>query len=221
MEIPTARIFRTLALSLAVIFTSSSAFAGWQENASPAEIDRLNHLPQIRDAAMADALGSSREPERSEGLEVRPSKNGQGQGDWRAIPRVMEPEGRTIPASALTGKWRCRQIKLGLVSAYMVYDRWFTCSIRSTRGELLLEKTGGTQRFAGWLYPEQGAWVYLGASSVRGEPRHTYSGAYPALGAQVTPDDQIGLLTGIGDNHLRLEIPAVQESLLDVVEFAR
>jgi hypothetical protein len=37
----------------------------------------------------------------------------------------------------------------------------------------------------------------------------------------VTPDDQIGLLTGIGDNHLRLEIPAVQESLLDVVEFKR
>jgi hypothetical protein len=203
MGIPTARIFRTLALSLAVIFTSSSAFAGWQENASPAEIERLNHLPQIRDAAMADA------------------KSGQGQGDWRAIPRVIEPEGRTIPASALTGKWRCRQIKLGLMSAYMVYDRWFTCSIRSTRGGLLLEKTGGTQRFAGFLYPEQGAWVYLGASSVRGEPRHNYSGAAPALGAQVTPDDQIGLLTGIGDNHLRQEIPAVQESLLDVVEFAR
>ena len=39
--------------------------------------------------------------------------------------------------------------------------------------------------------------------------------------AQITPDDQIGLLTGIGDNHLRLEIPAIQESLLDVVEFAR
>ena len=39
--------------------------------------------------------------------------------------------------------------------------------------------------------------------------------------AQVTPDDQIGLLTGIGDNHLRLEIPAVQESFLDVVEFTR
>ena len=203
MGIPTARIFRTLALSLAVIFTSSSAFAGWQENAAPAEIDRLNQLPQIRDAAIADA------------------KSDQGQGDWRAIPRVMEPEGRTIPASALTGKWRCRQIKLGLMSAYMVYDRWFTCSIRSTRGGLLLEKTDGSQRFAGWLYPEQGAWVYLGASSVRGEPRHTYSGASPALGAQVTPDDQIGFLTGIGDNHLRLEIPAVQESLLDVVEFAR
>jgi len=37
----------------------------------------------------------------------------------------------------------------------------------------------------------------------------------------VTPDDQIGLLTGIGNNRLRLEIPAVQESLLDVLEFTR
>ena len=37
----------------------------------------------------------------------------------------------------------------------------------------------------------------------------------------MTPDDQIGLLTGIGNNHLRLEIPAVQESLLDVVELVR
>jgi hypothetical protein len=203
MGVPTARTARTLVLSLAPIFMSSSAFAGWQEDASPAEIDRLNQLPQIRDAAIADA------------------KTGEGRGDWRVIPRVMEPQGRTIPADALTGDWRCRQIKLGLMSAYMVYDAWFTCSIRPTRGGLLLEKTGGTQRFAGFLYPEQGAWVYLGASSVRGEPRHSYSGASPALGAQVTPDDQIGLLTGIGDNHLRLEIPAVQESLLDVVEFAR
>jgi hypothetical protein len=203
MGIPTARIYRNAAFSLAALFTSSNAFAGWQENASPAEIDRLNQLPQIRDAAVADA------------------KSGQGQGDWRAIPRVMEPESRTIPANVLAGNWRCRQLKLGLMSSYMVYDRWFTCSIRAHNGGLFLEKRGGSQRFAGWLYPEQGAWVYLGASSVAGEPRHHYSGASPALGAQVTPDDQIGLLTGIGDNHLRLEIPAVQESLLDVVEFTR
>ena len=203
MGIPTARIYRTLAFSLAAIFTSTNAFAGWQENAAPAEIDRLNQLPQIRDAAIDDA------------------QHGEGRGDWRVISRVMEPQGRTIPTNALTGNWRCRQIKLGGISATMVYDRWFTCSIRSTSGGLLLEKTGGSQRFSGWLYPEQGAWVYLGASNVRGEPRHNYSGASPALGAQVTPDDQIGLLTGIGDNRLRLEIPAVQESLLDVVEFTR
>jgi hypothetical protein len=192
-----------LALALATVFIAPNAFAGWQDDASPADIERLDHLPQIRDAAMADA------------------QHGEGRGDARAIARVMEPQGRAVPASALAGIWRCRQIKLGLMSAYMVYDRWFDCSIRSTRGGLLLEKTGGSQRFAGRLYPENGGWVYLGASHVRGELRHRYSGPSPAQGAQVTPDDQIGLLTGIGDNHLRLEIPAVQESLLDVVEFAR
>jgi len=203
MGVPTVRIFRALALSLAAVFVSSNAFAGWQDQASPAEIDRLDHLPQIRDTAIADA------------------KAGEGRGDRRVLSRVMEPEGRAVPAEALTGHWRCRQVKLGGMSSYMVYDRWLDCSIRSTRGGLLLEKTGGSQRFAGWLYPEGGGWVYLGASNVRGEPRHHYSGASPGLGATVTPDDQIGLLTGIGDNRLRLEIPAVQESLLDVVEFAR
>jgi len=211
----------TLTLSRATVFIAPNAFAGWQDAASPADIARLDRLPQIRDAAITDAQRSSREPERSEGLAVRPSKNGQGSGDGRVIARVMEPQGRGVPLRALTGHWRCRQIKLGLMSAYMVYDRWFDCSIRSDGGGLLLEKNGGSQRFAGRLYPEQGAWVYLGASYVRGEPRHKYSGASPAQGAAVTPDDQIGLLTGIGDNHLRLEIPAVQESLLDVVEFAR
>jgi hypothetical protein len=73
----------------------------------------------------------------------------------------------------------------------------------------------------GFLYPERGAWVYLGSSAVRGERIDPYSGRTPSIGATVTPDDQIGLLTGIGNNRLRLEIPAVQESLLDVVELVR
>ena len=182
---------------------STPAFAGWRDFASAADTARIEHLDQTRALAMADA------------------RRGQGEGDWRAISQVMEPEGHAIPANALTGNWRCRQIKLGGMTSAMVYDRWFTCNIRPFHGGLLLQKMDGSQRFAGMLFQENGAWVYLGASSVKGEPWHNYSGASPALGAQVTPDDQVGLLTGIGDNHLRLEIPAVQESLLDVVEFTR
>jgi hypothetical protein len=180
-----------------------AAHAQWQDRISPTDLDRLSHLSEIREAALADA------------------GRGPGRGDVSAIDRVMRVEGRTVPANALAGTWRCRQIKLGRMSAFMVYDRWFTCSIRAERGGLLLEKSGGSQRFAGMLFPENGAWIYVGASYVRGESRHSYSGAAPGLGAAVTHSDQVGLLTGIGDNHLRLEIPAVQESLLDVVEFAR
>ena len=204
MGVRTRKIYSALALSLAATTSFPGlAFAGWQEQASPADAARLAQLPQIREAAIADA------------------QHGEGRGDWRAIPRVLQPQGRAVPARALVGNWRCRQIKLGRMSSFMVYDQWFNCNIRPSNGGLLLQKMNGSQRFVGFLFPQDGAWVYLGASSARGEPWHNYSGASPALGAQVTPDDQIGLLTGIGDNRLRLEIPAVQESLLDVVEFAR
>ena len=196
-----ARANAPLALTLTLAATPS--FAGWQEQASRADVARLAQLPQIRAAAVDDA------------------QRGAGRGDARAIRAVMEPEGRAIPERALVGTWRCRQLKLGGMESYMVYSAWFSCSIRPHHGGLMLQKLNGTQRFMGTLYPEHGAWVYLGASSAKGEPWHRYSGASASIGANVTPDDQIGLLTGIGDNHLRLEIPAVQESLLDVVEFRR
>ena len=190
-------------VALALSLASTPVFAGWRDEASPADVERIEQLPQIRQAALDDA------------------QHGQGRGDWHVIPRVMQPEGRAIPAQALIGNWRCRQLKLGRMSSYMVYDGWFSCTIRQHNGGLVLQKMNGSQRFMGMLYPENGAWVYLGAWSAKGEPWHSYSGASASVGASVTPDDQIGLLTGIGDNHLRLEIPSVQESLLDVVEFKR
>ena len=189
--------------ALALTLAATPSFAAWQDYASHADLERLAQLPQIRSQALADAQRSG------------------GQGDARAIAGVMGPQGRNIPASALVGTWRCRQLKLGGISTYMVYSAWFSCSIRAHNGGLMLQKTNGSQRFQGALYPENGSWIYLGASSARGEPFHSYSGNTASLGASVTPDDQIGVLTGIGDNHLRLEIPAVQESLLDVVEFRR
>src|SRR5438045_2070565 len=125
--------------------------AQWQDRISPADLERLSHISEIREAALADA------------------GRGPGRGDVRVIDRVMHAEGRTVPANTLAGNWRCRQIKLGRMSAFMVYDRWFTCSIRPVRGGLLLEKASGSQGFAGYLFPENGAWVYVGASHVRGE----------------------------------------------------
>jgi len=192
-----------LALAATPVF-AAAPLPDWRDYAHPNDIDRLTQLPQIRAAAIADAQNTN-----------------SGRGNVDALGRVMDAQARGIPAQALMGNWRCRQMKLGRMTSYMVYDQWFSCNIRPYNGGLLLQKMNGSQRFVGFLYPENGAWVYLGASSARGEPYHNYSGNSPSIGASVTPDDQIGLLTGIGNNHLRLEIPAVQESLLDVVEFAR
>lgn len=195
-------ILRVL-LTAAITLASTSAFASWQDRATLADMDRLDDLPQIRFLA------------------VDQTNSGFGQGDSAAIHRVMQPESRTIPRRALTGTWKCRQIKLGGISSYMVYQDWFNCRIRQDKNGLVFEKMNGSQLMAGRLYEERGAWVYLGASWVKGEGRHSYSGRAPSLGGAVRSDDQIGLLSGIGNDHLRLEIPATQESLLDVVELTR
>ncbi len=112
-------------------------------------------------------------------------------------------------------------MKMGGMNAYIVYQ-WFDCRIVPMNGGLLLQKTTGSLRTQGWLYPENGAWIYLGSQSARGERLGNYSGRTPSAGAPATPDDQIGLLTGIGNNRLRLEIPGpVEESTYDIIEFAR
>src|SRR5919199_198073 len=79
-----------LALSLA-----TPAFAAWQDYASRGDLDRLAQLPQIRQAAIAE------------------SQRGRGEGDGRVISGVMGRQGHGVPAGALMGNWRCRQIKLG------------------------------------------------------------------------------------------------------------
>src|SRR5271165_3177467 len=112
MGVRTAKSSIVLAVSLATL--SFPALAGWQDQGSPADLDRLGHLAQIRDAALADA------------------GHGQGRGDGRAIARVMQPEGHAIHANDLIGHWRCRQFKLGGMTPYMVYDRWFDCNIRAS-----------------------------------------------------------------------------------------
>ena len=77
----------------------------------------------------------------------------------------------------------------------------------TSNGGLWFEKSG-TQRMAGFLYPQEGMWVYLGAQSAKGEPLHRYSGRAASVGGDINPDDQVGVLVGIGNNHLRSR-PAV------------
>jgi hypothetical protein len=176
--------------------------AGWREQISAADSDRLADLENSRNRAVAEA------------------EHGKGAGDFRAIQETFGAAGHDVPANALVGNWRCRQMKLGGMTDYTVFS-WFPCRIERVNGELRLEKQG-TQRMAGTLYAENGAWIYLGAQSARGEPWHRYSGNGDSVGGAINPDDQVGVLTGIGKNRLRLELPApAVESDFDAIEFVR
>jgi hypothetical protein len=189
-------------LLLAAALDNAHAAEGWREQISRFDADRLSRLEDARQRAAAEAA------------------QGHGSGDIRAIRETLSPAAHEVPARALYGAWRCRQIKLGGMTDYAVFD-WFTCRISKVDGGIRFIKDG-TQRMAGTLYPENGMWVYLGAQSARGEPLHAYSGSGAHVGGAVNPDDQVGVLVGIGNDRLRLDLPApAVESDFDMIEMRR
>lgn len=178
-------------LITAAILVPAAAQAGWQDQATAYDQSRLARLDEARSQAMAEAGGAAQEALNA------PATGG-----------------------SITGNWRCRTVKLGGMTQSMTYS-WFRCRVFHYNGALRFEKMNGTQRMAGTLYPEGNGYVYIGASWVKGEHPHRYSGNGASVGAQATPDDQIGRMTATS-NGARLEMPyPVQESMMDVVELRR
>jgi hypothetical protein len=195
---------RSAALIAGAFFVSAvAAEAGWQDAASPHDVKRLSQIDESRSKGLSEL------------------SSGQVSGDASAMHDVASAPGQSISAGELTGSWRCRTMKLGgLVS---VSYAWFNCRISERGKGLYFEKTSGSQRISGYLYPNDGGtFVLLGAWTVKGEPKRVYSGNSPGYGAEATPDDAIGLLSGLGSGHAKIEFPyPVQESTFDVIELKR
>jgi hypothetical protein len=196
------RRFSGIALgALAALFIGTSAWGGWQDQASSFDANRLARLDEARAKGLSEA---------------------QAGRDIGLVRAVLDAEARPASGRELAGDWRCRTIKLGGMSPDIVYS-WFRCRIGRNGGHLTFSKLNGTQRFNGVLYPhESGGFVVLGALSAKGEPPHRYSGNGPSAGAAATPDDAIGLLESTGRSSARIEFPyPVQESTFDVIELKR
>lgn len=185
-----------LALSL---FATPALAAGWQDVATQADQKRLSLLEESKSRGLQQAQGGS---------------------DMGVIHGVLDPEGG--PAENMAGTWRCRLIKLGGMTPSRVYS-WFTCRVSDRGGHLFFNKINGSTRTSGYFYPARnGKYVYLGAEYMSTEPMHAYSGSGASVGATQTPDDEIGLVSGIGAGHARIELPyPVQESAFDVIELRR
>jgi hypothetical protein len=194
----TKTICGAAALSL---LASTAAFAGWREEASAFDAQRLSQLQESKDKGMQEASSGP---------------------DMATINAVLGPHANPISESEAAGSWRCRTIKLGGMTPSKVYG-WFNCRVAHRGGGLYLEKLSGSDRVNGYLYPDQsGGLVLLGANTVKGEPERHYSGNGASVGASATPDDAVGVMTSIGPGHARVEFPyPVQESTFDVLELKR
>jgi len=190
-----------------LLLVAASANAGWQEQASRFDAQRLSHLAESRAKGLDEA------------------SRGAPAADLAVIHSVLDAEAVDASSSPLGGIWRCRTIKLGGITPDVVYS-WFRCRISLRHGAPYFEKLTGSQRTSGFLYPQGGGFVYLGASYVTAygppeKPPH-YSGTGAAVGAPATPDDQIGVLSLLADGRARLELPYPRlESTFDVIELKR
>jgi hypothetical protein len=186
-----------------LLLVGTAANAGWQDQASRFDAQRLSRLDESRAKGLDEA------------------SRGATATDLAAIDSVLHAPVAAASLSGLAGNWRCRTIKLGGITPDVIYT-WFRCRISLRHGAPYFEKLTGSQRTSGFLYPQNGGFVYLGASSVTGEQPHRYSGNGAEAGAGATPDDQIGLLSLLADGRARLELPyPLQESTFDVIELKR
>jgi len=198
--------FKAPALSVfsLLLFGITAAQAGWEDVASPYDVQRLSRLEEARDRGMDAA---------ADGIIER---------DRGAVRSALSSRSRPISRAALLGNWRCRTAKSGGILPGIGYG-WFQCRVSERDGHLFFEKASGTQRVAGYLYPhESGGYVLLGGWSVNSEPRHMYSGNGVSAGARTSPDDAVALLSAAGPRRARLEFPFPgQESVYDVMELRR
>jgi hypothetical protein len=196
-----AKLSRILLLASSFALAATAADAGWQDVASSRDAQRLGQLQESKEKGLQEASAGP---------------------DMATIHAVLDPASQPISDSEARGQWRCRTIKLGGMTPSVVYG-WFNCRVVDRGGHLFFEKTSGSQRVSGWLYPDQsGGLVLLGANTMKGEPERRYSGSGASAGADATPDDAVGVLTSIGSGHARIEFPyPVQESTFDVLELKR
>lgn len=196
------RAVAAIALSLLVAAPALAASGEWRRDASRDDARRIERLDEAWTAALSEAR-----------------RGGHGR-ELRALGALVDPRAALARPQPTPGAYQCRTIKLGSQDGggapYVAYG-WFRCRVALTPGgDLLLEKTTGSQRQAGNLYPEAPRHlVFLGAVAWgTGEGRAVY-GRDPQR-------DQAGVFERVGANRYRLVLPwPHQESKLDILELRR
>ena len=110
----------------------------------------------------------------------------------------LKPQNRPFKEQDLLGKWRCRSIQASnlIVIAYP----FFECRFIRKNGKLFFEKTTGSQRRSGYLYPSAAdQMVFLGSLTMNDDPN---TGEYT---------DTAGVLVRKASNRFLLILDSTQE----------
>lgn len=189
---------RKICLILATLLFSGTAHAD-------GELDKI--LTQFDKERLAN-FDKTRSEALSEGLRGEPA-------DVEILTSALG--GKPMPIAAgfdMTGNWKCRVIKVGGLLPLTPYG-WFKCRVTDDGAGWFLEKVSGSQRVTGRFFTESDTrLVFVGAGHVNNDPPRKY-GDDPK-------QDQLAVVTRLGENKIVLEFPAPQyESKLDILLMVR
>lgn len=178
-------------------------FDAWKKHITAFDKDRL--------ARMAEAIG--------QGLDE--AKANADPKDLAHVKALLGADTLTLPADMLVRDYRCRTIKVGgPIGSAIVYG-WFKCDIvRTPDGRLFFEKTTGSQRMTGYLYPmSETKWVLLAAPNKdHSGPARDYSGPEGGI-TDPQMQDRPGVVEWLQDGRYRIVFPyPVLESTFDIIE---
>jgi hypothetical protein len=194
-------MLKTLTLALSALAATAAA---QEMSCAPtrADTERLSRLEQAWRAGRADSV-----------------KGGAGE-ELGGLGPIADPRIGLDGPQPTPGRYQCRTIKLGSASEamppYVAYG-WFKCRVTLTPGgDLVLEKTTGSQRPVGLVCPDDRHRArFVGVLKLGDEVRT------PRYGSDAERD-LIGEVRRIGKDRWRIAFPwPVYESKLDVLELRR
>jgi hypothetical protein len=198
------RTRKSLAAAALLVLVASPSLASWRDDVSRYDENRLTRLEEAKAKGLREAM------------------RGASAHDLADIHGALDARSRPISAHELLGAWQCRSMKLGGLTPDILYS-WFRCRVRETRAGLYFEKISGTEKMSGYLDGyDRGRFVFMGALTVKNERPEPYSGGNSGAGAPTSSGDVVGIASGIGPGHARIEFPyPTIESTFDVIELKR
>ncbi len=175
----------------------------WKKHVTTFDKDRLSR--------MAEAIG--------QGLDE--AKANADPKDLAHVKAILGADTLTLTPDTLVKAYRCRTIKVGGPIGSAIIYGWFKCNIaKMPDGRLFFEKTTGSQRMTGYLYPMSDTkWVLLAAPNKdHSGPARDYSGPKGGI-TDPQMQDRVGVVEWLQNGRYRIVFPyPVLESTFDIVE---
>jgi hypothetical protein len=171
----------------------------WMRLASVDDQDRIARLGQAWSEALAEA--------RAKGFTRAITQEGE----------LLQPGAALAAPSPPPGSYRCRVIKLGTQGARetaFASHKSFFCYVEAEGNRLNITKQTGSQRPAGWIYPDvdESRLIFLGTLALGDEKE-------PIPYGENSERDLAGVVERVAPYRYRLVVPWPRlESKLDVIE---